>query len=118
MPHSPRENQDARDAKHGAKNFRHEAGGKIPSAHEPADRRRTAAANGARAANHFTGSVSRGIQSSMKTAKQAAVEKTPGTIQAQELRARCNKLTEAERRKLGDEAMRPYHGWEPRVEIQ
>ena len=50
----------------------------------------------------------------MKSSKPAAEKKTPGTIQAQELRARCNKLTEAERRKLRDEAMRLYYGCEPK----
>ena len=50
----------------------------------------------------------------MKTAKLAAQKKTPGTIQAEAIRARCNKLTEAERRKLRDEAMRLYYGCEPK----
>ena len=50
----------------------------------------------------------------MKTAKPIVEKKTPGTIQAEEIRARCNKLTEAERRKLRDQAMRLYYGCEPK----
>jgi hypothetical protein len=49
----------------------------------------------------------------MKTNKSAAQKKTPGTIRAAAIRARCNKLTEAERRKLRDEAMRLYYECEP-----
>ena len=51
----------------------------------------------------------------MKPAKQTAPKKTPGTLQAEEIRARCNKLTDAERAALRDEAMRLYYdyGCEP-----
>jgi hypothetical protein len=45
----------------------------------------------------------------MKTDKPVGRRKTPGTLQAAGLRARCNKLTEAERRELRDEAMRLYY---------
>ncbi len=48
----------------------------------------------------------------MKTAKLAAEKNTPGTVQGAKLRARCNKLSEAERRKLRDEAMKLYYGCE------
>lgn len=51
----------------------------------------------------------------MKRAKPVAPKKTAGTLQAEALRARCNRLTEAERRKLRDEAMRLYIGTEPRL---
>jgi hypothetical protein len=42
----------------------------------------------------------------MKLSKPARQKKTPGTLQAAKFRARCNKLTEAQRRELGDEATR------------
>ena len=45
----------------------------------------------------------------VKTAKPAPQKKTPGTIRGEAVRDRCNKLTEAERRKLRDEAMRLYY---------
>jgi len=51
----------------------------------------------------------------MKRGKPAASKKTLGTLQAEALRARCNKLSEAERRELRDEAMRLYIGTEPRL---
>jgi hypothetical protein len=50
----------------------------------------------------------------MKAAKPAAEKKTPGTLHAEELRARCNKLTDAERSELRDEAMRLYYGCTPK----
>jgi hypothetical protein len=46
----------------------------------------------------------------MKNGKVAGEKQTPGTVQAAELRARCNKLTEAQRRRLRDQAMRLYYG--------
>ena len=46
----------------------------------------------------------------MKNGKCNGEKATPGTAQAAEIRARCNKLTEAQRRKLRDEAMRLYYG--------
>jgi hypothetical protein len=51
----------------------------------------------------------------MKREKPVATKKTPGTLQAEALRARCNKLSEAERRKLRDVAMRLYYGAEPKL---
>jgi hypothetical protein len=51
----------------------------------------------------------------VKIAKPASSKKTPGTIRAEAIRARCNKLTDAERRKLRDEAMRLYYETEPRT---
>ena len=62
----------------------------------------------------MTPEVVREIEKPVKTAKSTAEKKTPGTIQAEEIRVRCNKLTEAERRKLRDEAMRLYYGCEPK----
>jgi hypothetical protein len=50
----------------------------------------------------------------MKAAKPAAEKKTPGTVHAEELRARCNKLTDAERSELRDEVMRLYYGCTPK----
>ena len=50
----------------------------------------------------------------MKRGKPAASKKTSGTLRAEALRARCNKLSEAERRELRDEAMRLYIATEPR----
>ena len=50
----------------------------------------------------------------MKVSKPTGQKKTPGTVQAARLRARCNKLTEAQRRELRDEAMRLYYGCEPK----
>jgi hypothetical protein len=49
----------------------------------------------------------------MKNGKVAGEKQTPGTVQAAELRARCNKLTEAQRRRLRDQAMRLYHDLDP-----
>ena len=49
----------------------------------------------------------------MKTNKLAGQKRTPGTDRAAAIRARCNKLTEAERQKLRDEAMRLYYKCEP-----
>lgn len=51
----------------------------------------------------------------MKTERPAAPKKTAGTLQAEKLCARCNKLTEAERRKLRDEAKRQHYGTEPKL---
>jgi hypothetical protein len=45
----------------------------------------------------------------MKNGKMAGEKQTPGTVQAAEIRARCNKLTEAQRRQLRDQAMRIYY---------
>jgi hypothetical protein len=45
----------------------------------------------------------------MKNGKVADEKATPGTAQAAEIRARCNKMTEAQRRQLRDEAMRLHH---------
>ena len=43
--------------------------------------------------------------------KKAQVEKaTAGTVLAARARAECNKLTDAEREKLGDEFMKLYYG--------
>lgn len=53
MRRSLYETKEADDAGDGAKDFRYEAGGKISSTHEPADRRGTAEVNGARAAYHL-----------------------------------------------------------------
>jgi hypothetical protein len=53
-------------------------------------------------------------EKAMKAAKPAAEKKTPGTLHAEELRARCNKLTDAERSELRDEAMRLYYGCTPK----
>ena len=50
----------------------------------------------------------------MKTARPALPKKSPGTVQAGELRARSNKLTEAERKKLRDEGMRFFYGCDPK----
>ena len=45
--------------------------------------------------------------------KKAQVEKaTAGTVLAARARAECNKLTDAEREKLGDEFMKLYYGGE------
>jgi hypothetical protein len=49
----------------------------------------------------------------MKIRRPAGQKKTPGTVRAAEIRARCNKLSEAERRKLRDEAMRLFYECEP-----
>ena len=49
-----------------------------------------------------------------KEEKPKAEKKTPGTIQAEDIRARCNKLTEAEPRRLRDEAMRLFYECEPK----
>jgi hypothetical protein len=46
----------------------------------------------------------------MKNGKASGEKTTPGTAQAAEIRARCNKLTEAQRRQLRDEAIRLYYG--------
>ncbi|MBI3417026.1 MAG: hypothetical protein HY043_17175 [Verrucomicrobia bacterium] len=51
----------------------------------------------------------------MKSNKPGVPKKTPGTLQAEALRARCNTLTEAERRKLRDEAARLFYGSEPKA---
>jgi hypothetical protein len=51
----------------------------------------------------------------MKNGKVAGEKTTPGTAQAAEIRARCNKLTEAQRRHLRDEAMRLYYESEPKT---
>ena len=51
----------------------------------------------------------------MKNGKVAAEKQTPGTVQAAEIRARCNKLTGAQRRQLRDQAMRLYYGSDPKV---
>jgi len=50
----------------------------------------------------------------MKRVKAAGEKKTPGTIQGEEIRARCNKLTDAERAELREEAMRLYYGATPK----
>ena len=50
----------------------------------------------------------------MKMSKPTGQKKTSGTLQAAQLRARCNKLTEAQRRELRDEAVRLYYGCEPK----
>src|SRR5438094_227758 len=47
----------------------------------------------------------------MKMSKPAGQRKTPGALRAAQLRARCNKLTEAQRRELRDElAEEAIHG--------
>ncbi len=46
----------------------------------------------------------------MKTARPATPKKSPGAVQAEALRARSNKLTEAERKRLRDEGMRLFYG--------
>jgi hypothetical protein len=51
----------------------------------------------------------------MKNGKLAGEKQTPGTVQAAEIRARCNKLTEAQRRQLRHEAMRLYYGSDPKA---
>jgi len=45
----------------------------------------------------------------MKMSKPAGRKKTAGTVHAAQLRARCNKLSEAQRRELRDQAMRLYY---------
>jgi hypothetical protein len=50
----------------------------------------------------------------MKNGKVDSEKQTPGTAQAAEIRARCNKLTEAQRRQLRDEARRLYYGTDPK----
>jgi hypothetical protein len=45
----------------------------------------------------------------MKNGKLAGEKQTPGTVQAAEIRARCNKLTEAQRRRLRDQAIGLYY---------
>jgi len=51
----------------------------------------------------------------MKNGKVAGEKQTPGTVQAAEIRARCNKLTEAQRRQLRDQSMRLYYGSDPKT---
>lgn len=46
----------------------------------------------------------------MRAVKAADQKKTPGTLQGEEIRARCNKLTDAECAELREEAMRLYYG--------
>jgi hypothetical protein len=50
----------------------------------------------------------------MKNGKATREKATPGTARAAEIRARCNKLSEAQRRQLRDEAMRLYYGSDPK----
>jgi hypothetical protein len=52
----------------------------------------------------------------MKNGKVAGEKQTAGTVQAAEIRARCNKLTEAQRRHLRDQAMRLYYASDPKAE--
>ena len=54
------------------------------------------------------------IQLAMKTARPALPKKSRGTVQAEELRACSNKLTESERKKLRDEGMRLFYGCDPK----
>ena len=63
----------------------------------------------------LTNASSRGKETPMKSNKPDAPKKTPGTLQAEALRTRCNTLTEAERRKLRNEAARLYYGSEPKA---
>lgn len=49
--------------------------------------------------------------------KKAQVEKpSNGTVLGAKARAECNRLTDTEREKLGDEFMKLYHGGEAFVE--
>jgi len=50
----------------------------------------------------------------VKAVKAADEKKTPGTLQGEEVRARCNKLTDAERAELREEALRLYYGSIPK----
>ena len=55
-----------------------------------------------------------------ETAKKPSTKAEPksqGTVWAEETRARCNKLTQAERRKLRDEGMKLYYACEPKPTI-
>ncbi len=47
-----------------------------------------------------------------KSAKAKRLKKTPGTLLAEEMRADGNKLTDADRERLGEEFMRLYYGTE------
>jgi len=49
----------------------------------------------------------------MKSGRTAVRRKSPGTLRAAEIRARCNKLTEAERREFRDKGMRLYNECQP-----
>ena len=57
------------------------------------------------------------IQLAMKTARPARPKKSSGTVQAEALRARSNKLTEAVRKKLRDEEMRLFYGCDPNYQF-
>jgi hypothetical protein len=50
----------------------------------------------------------------MKAAKRAVQKKTAGSLQAEEIRQRCNKLTDAERSELRKDFMRLYYGCTPK----
>jgi len=46
--------------------------------------------------------------------KKPSVEKTsPGTLLGAKMRAECNKLSDAEREKLGGEFLKLYYGGQP-----
>ena len=59
------------------------------------------------------GPTDRGIESVMKAAKPPTEKRLSKPSRVQNS-ARCHKLTETERRKLRDEALRLYYGCEPK----
>ena len=50
-----------------------------------------------------------------KSHKLKPPKKTPGTVLAEQMRAEGNKLTDADREKLGEEFMKLYYGGEPKA---
>jgi hypothetical protein len=54
----------------------------------------------------------------IKNGRPARAKPTPGTVQASEIRARCNKLTDTQRQQLRDQGMRLFYGPNPNADGQ